>query len=360
MNIKEAHGEWQKPYDLVFYIGRFQPFHVAHEATVQNALVYSENVCVIVGSANSPRTPKDILLVDERIDLIKEVVKKGPYDASRVSVEPLNDYKYEDQEWLRQIGQVFKNKIKETGAKKIAVTGYNKDESSFYLNYFPQFDFLEMQKYPSQGETIDATKIRELLFKEDFHFIKGVVPSEIYTFLMEKFIPSEDFQNLKKEYEHNKNYDPKQYDVHVLTTDAIVTQSGHILLIKRDGYPGNNLWALPGGHLETNEKVLEGVIRELIEETGLKVPEKVLKGSIVDQDYFDDPKRSPKARVLTFAFHFQLDDTLDLPRVKPQKGEALEARWIPLTDFEDMASVMFEDHWHLARSMLSRTDKNKT
>ena len=66
----------------------------------------------------------------------------------------------------------------------------------------------------------------------------------------------------------------------LMTVDAVVVQSGHILLVKRGDMPGKGLWALPGGFLNQEETMLDGAIRELKEETKIKVPVPVLKGSI--------------------------------------------------------------------------------
>jgi bifunctional NMN adenylyltransferase/nudix hydrolase len=63
-----------------------------------------------------------------------------------------------------------------------------------------------------------------------------------------------------------------------VTVDAVVVQSGHVLLVKRKAMPGAGLWALPGGFLNQEETLLDGAIRELKEETKIKVPVPVLKG----------------------------------------------------------------------------------
>lgn len=44
-----------------------------------------------------------------------------------------------------------------------------------------------------------------------------------------------------------------------------------ILLIRRGGEPLKGWWSLPGGVLETGETVIQGVCREVLEETGLTV-----------------------------------------------------------------------------------------
>lgn len=50
-----------------------------------------------------------------------------------------------------------------------------------------------------------------------------------------------------------------------------VVREGRVLLIRRGSEPMLGSWTLPGGALETGETILEGVARELLEETGLRV-----------------------------------------------------------------------------------------
>ena len=48
---------------------------------------------------------------------------------------------------------------------------------------------------------------------------------------------------------------------------AVIDKKGKILLIHRSD---NDKWAMPGGLLETGETPAEGVIREILEETGIQ------------------------------------------------------------------------------------------
>ena len=100
------------------------------------------------------------------------------------------------------------------------------------------------------------------------------------------------------------------------------------------------------------------MVRELREETGLKVPEKVLRGSIIARDVFDDPSRSTRGRTITHAFYFKLDDSAELPRVKGG-DDAVKAKWISLADFEEMQSVMYEDHFAIMKNMLNRQPQQR-
>jgi len=50
---------------------------------------------------------------------------------------------------------------------------------------------------------------------------------------------------------------------------ALAIRNGEILLIKKARGPYTGQWDLPGGKLEFGEKPLEGLAREMMEETGL-------------------------------------------------------------------------------------------
>ncbi len=52
---------------------------------------------------------------------------------------------------------------------------------------------------------------------------------------------------------------------------AVVVQEGRVLLVRRGQAPLKGHWTLPGGVLELGESLIEGVRREVREETGLEV-----------------------------------------------------------------------------------------
>jgi ADP-ribose pyrophosphatase YjhB (NUDIX family) len=68
---------------------------------------------------------------------------------------------------------------------------------------------------------------------------------------------------------------------------ALIEQDGGLLLVRRTGDPLKGCWNLPAGYAEADEGPLETVVREVYEETGLRVePE-----GLVDVYYFDDDPR---------------------------------------------------------------------
>ncbi len=62
----------------------------------------------------------------------------------------------------------------------------------------------------------------------------------------------------------------KRYNARHVTVEGVVVREGKILLIRREMEPEAGKWALPGGYLDWDETLEEGVLRELNEETGLE------------------------------------------------------------------------------------------
>jgi bifunctional NMN adenylyltransferase/nudix hydrolase len=119
--------------------------------------------------------------------------------------------------------------------------------------------------------------------------------------------------------------------------------------VRRGARPGKSQLALPGGFIQPNEPALEAAIRELREETRLKVPEPVLRGSLSAKEFFDDPYRSTRGRTFTIALRFDLRADVELPKVKGG-DDAAEAFWMPLARLKP--EDMFEDHYYIIQKMV--------
>jgi bifunctional NMN adenylyltransferase/nudix hydrolase len=89
------------------------------------------------------------------------------------------------------------------------------------------------------------------------------------------------------------------------------------------------------------------MIRELREETRIKVPEPVLRGSIVREQLFDAVDRSPRGRILTMASLIELKQE-ELPNVKGG-DDAAKAKWIPFADVKIVNC--FEDHYEIFKTL---------
>jgi bifunctional NMN adenylyltransferase/nudix hydrolase len=264
--------------------------------------------------------------------------------ALSIHVEPNIDTIYNDQAWAARV-QGIVSKYRTLGGK-VGIIGHKKDESSFYLDMFPQWEYENVEKI----EPLSAVNIRDLYFRRDVNmkFIQGVVPATTFDFLM-KFKETDDYEQIIKEREfvegYKRQYASLPYAPVFVTTDAVVICSGHVLMIKRRSEPGRGLWALPGGFLnaETDVSVEACALRELKEETGIKVPVPVLKGSIVANKVFDAIGRSTRGRTITHAFKIVLPDG-ELPKVKGA-DDAEKARWVAIGELD--SAVCYEDHFEI-------------
>jgi len=337
-------------YDFLVFIGRFQPFHNGHKAVIEEALTLSKKVIVLVGSANGPRSYRNPFTFSERSSMITRIF----YDQRRIFVTPLLDMAYNDNAWIKRVQMSVQGIVAIEGGRpdsKIGLIGCNKDESSYYLKLFPKWGHEDVKSV----DLINATDIRENYFRDKDYislFIRNKISEVTEEFLM-GFQKTLAFNNIQREYEFVKNYkkswEKAPYEPIFVTTDAVVIQSGHILLIKRKAYPGQGLWALPGGFLKPSEKIEDGMIRELREETKIKVPDPVLRGSIKKQKVFDDPYRSSRGRTITHAFLLELQATTELPKIKGS-DDAEKARWVPLNELKE--DNLFEDHYAIIQNMI--------
>lgn len=65
---------------------------------------------------------------------------------------------------------------------------------------------------------------------------------------------------------------PRRYPARpLLGVGAVVFRGGDVLLIERGKPPLMGWWTLPGGLVETGERLESAVVREVLEETGLRV-----------------------------------------------------------------------------------------
>lgn len=345
------------------YIGRFQIPHLGHEEVLKHAITKADHVIVQIGSSELARDPKNPFTFEERKSVLEEITKRIAQDewnkgrTVKIDIMPLHDYVYDNNAWLKEVQD---NVNACTSSNDITITGCRKkgDDSTEYLNYFPQWknDFITEVQSNSKG-TISSTELREAFF------VSGKVPNEFVSKETEKFLENfvstkpDVFDNLLKEYEFINRYieQMKQalpYDIPFLTADNIIVSCGHVLLIRRRTYPGKGLLAMPGGYFQCwdDKDQIDTAIRELKEETKIDVPEKVLRGNIVSATDFTDMNRSLRWRILTKAVHIQLPD-ITLPKVKGS-DDAEKAQWIPLSDVEKYRDQFFEDHYSILASVL--------
>ena len=335
--------------DALVFIGRFQPFHNGHKAVIEAALEQAKEVVVVVGSSFAARNIRNPFTFQERKAMIESV-----FPTERVKVVPVSDYPYDDNKWMNAIQRIVDATVPH--AQDVGLIGHSKDHTSYYLELFPEWkNHVEVPNV----DGINATDIRNMLFGENGSPTKiaSQMPKESYDAMASTIMQNGKiggaWDTLSKEYDMVKKYKEAwkvaPFPPTFMTVDAVVAQSGHILLVKRGDMPGKGQWALPGGFLNQEETMLDGAIRELREETKIKVPVPVLKGSIKGSKTFDAPNRSARGRTITQAFFIDLG-VGELPKVKGA-DDAEKAFWVPFKDVKQ--EKMFEDHFHIIDNFIN-------
>jgi len=85
-----------------------------------------------------------------------------------------------------------------------------------------------------------------------------------------------------------------------LTVDGIIESGGKVLLVKRGRPPFEGRYALPGGFVESGETVESAVLREILEETGLRTRISQLAG------VYSDPKRDPRGHTVSVVYELKV------------------------------------------------------
>lgn len=329
-----------KEFEYSVFIGRFQPFHLAHYELVKIALEKAESVIVLIGSYKRAPSPKNPWSGEEREAMMRAALSDE--ENKRIQVVHIRDYLYNDNLWLADITQKVSDIVGDS--KSIALIGHEHDHSSYYLNMFPQWKFV---KIPNIDHLSHASQIRYMYFTYDLAYQDCLHPKTVE--YLENFKNTEKFKLLKTYFDSvrksQSDWSGAPFPVIFHTVDAVVLRSGHVLCVRRGKPHGKGQIALPGGFLNQNERIRTAAIRELKEETAIKMSKEDLNDAIVDEHVFDHPDRSERGRTITSAFLVDLKSG-PLPQVKGS-DDADKAWWMPLRELYTREEEFFEDHFHI-------------
>jgi ADP-ribose pyrophosphatase YjhB (NUDIX family) len=104
---------------------------------------------------------------------------------------------------------------------------------------------------------------------------------------------------------------------------------GRLLLVRRGREPGKGLWSVPGGRVEPGESSREAVVRELEEETALRIVPTSVAG-VVD-------RTGPAGEI------YEIEDWLAVPASDPALvragDDAAAVGWFTAAEIERLACV---------------------
>ena len=132
-----------------------------------------------------------------------------------------------------------------------------------------------------------------------------------------------------------------KYPRPAVTADCIViTREAEpkVLLIQRGDQPFKGGWAFPGGFMNMDETTEQCAVRELEEETGLRLSKIQQIGAYSKVD------RDPRGRTITVAYLAIVDE----PIAVTGQDDAAKAEWWPLSDLPHLAF----DHYDIMQDAI--------
>ena len=358
-----------RKYKLSCFIGRFSPPHRGHLAVIEQALLVADIVLIAIGSANAARSYHYVpFTAAERETMIRLMLTAEQNVRVRfVHVEDQGNM----QKWTAQVRKAA-NAI-EIDNNQITLIGHSKDRSSYYLKGFRGWHSTDVDNYMG----LSATTFRNMFFfpnithdafstNEKSQWDTGLsqeVSDWLWDFSQTNLAYEYLIEERIKVAEDQKKYGKGPF----LTGDAVVIQGDHVLLIERGNYPYKGCLAFPGGFVESDERVVDAIFRELDEETGPKVPDAVLRKALKRVDYWDNPWRDPRGRVVSWSGLIvlnpmppesmtdpkEIEKFLALPRVKA-KDDAKRAFWTPIADVR--RDQMAFDHYLILQHALDQLE----
>jgi len=116
-----------------------------------------------------------------------------------------------------------------------------------------------------------------------------------------------------------------------VTVDVLIVRpfemEQQILLIKRKNDPFKDCWALPGGFVDENEDLEQAAIRELVEETQVKVSHLEQIGA------FGKPDRDPRGHMVSIAYLGKVATNT----IAIAADDAKEIGWFSVTNLPSLA-----------------------
>ena len=161
-----------KKYNHSFMIARFQPFHNGHKSIIDKMLNESENITIILGSAQEHGTEKNPLNVEQRQNLIETIYGK----KENMKILSLDDIDCDIDYWYKHVLDFLKEKVPNFGFPNAYFCGDM--ENGHYYNK-GEFIIEVVNRENQKGyKKISATEIRAMIKKHDENW-KNYIPKEI-------------------------------------------------------------------------------------------------------------------------------------------------------------------------------------
>lgn len=112
---------------------------------------------------------------------------------------------------------------------------------------------------------------------------------------------------------------------------VFVVRGGKFLIGKRKGAHGADTWSLIGGHMEVGESAEDTAIREVMEETGMKIKNVRYIGTTNDNEAFKKDNRH-------YVNLYVLADWAEIEPTETEPDKLVDLRWC---NFETLPDPLF-------------------
>jgi len=140
---------------------------------------------------------------------------------------------------------------------------------------------------------------------------------------------------------------------------AVIVHEGRVLLVQRGTEPALGRWSIPGGLIEVGEALVEAVVREVREETGLEVePLELIE--LLDRIHRDGDR---------VRYHYVIADYLCrvVGGTLNAASDAAAVRWVEHTEWNSHSALVLdpitvrvlEAGWRRAQALQTREPGNQ-
>ena len=151
------------------YIGRFQPYHLGHQAVLEKIAKEVEEIVIVIGSAQESHTPENPFTGGERMEMIYAALSESDL-RERCIVTPLQDIK-RNSVWASHLQSMVPrfDVVYSNNPLVVQLIG----EAGIQIRKPPMY----------QRDLYSGTAIRKLMREKCDWF--GLVPASVVAFIME-------------------------------------------------------------------------------------------------------------------------------------------------------------------------------